>query len=228
MPQVIQQVYRQHLDEGWPGIIARPNVPYKFTMHKVSVPAGSRKPRPGDALVFNATDSTVHTPDDAAAVNDVFGVCAYDTGVVTSTLDSTPSGANSNAYVEYDAGEFALVCTFGVIYATAGTAAKFGDRLQFNRTDNDWDVDNAATALATDAISTGLDTATNVTQTSLTAAAKAAIDTEVNTKVDAALAALKAQVAAYIGDQTSITITCDNTTGVTAGGLVMLNIGVRG
>lgn len=229
MAEVIQQVYRQHLTEGWPGYTARPNVASKFMMMKVSVPAGARNPRPGDALVYDKTTNTVHTPATDATVKDTIGVCSYDIGTVTQTLSTTPTGANSNAYVEYKADDFALVCMFGVIYARAGAACSYNDPMVFDRTNNNWVIETEP-AIAP--------AGTAGTLTAIPADAVGTSIADLRTEVNALLAALRTQttelqtfaadVAAYDDELPKVKITCDNETAVASGGLVMLNIGVRG
>lgn len=230
MPEVIQQVYRQHLQEGWPGMIARPNVAHKYMSLKVYVPTNGRNPRPGDAVVYDSTRKAVRLPTSDAEERQVIGIVSYDIGVVGSTLDSTPSGSNSDAYVEFKDGSFALVATFGVFYGTAGGAASYGDVMAFNRTDNDWEV-------ATDTVIASLGTSGD-----LTALPDAVGDTatlaEVRTFTQAlqtALVAQKAEIEAfgdnitgYPGRLPYVTIRCDNEEGAVSGGLVKLNIGVMG
>lgn len=232
MPEVIQQVYRQHREHGWPGYRARTNVAVKYMTMKVSVPSGARNPRPGDAVVFDKTTNTVHTPDTDAAVRDVIGVCAYDTGLVQGTMTNTPSGANSNTFVEYKADSYAPICTFGVIFARAGAACSYDDALKFDRTNNNWvlDTDPAIAPLGTAGSLTALPAAANATDQNSVATLRDYVNT-LRTALAAQVGELETfgtDVAAFDDEMPKVRITCDNETKVAANGLVMLNIGVRG
>lgn len=228
MGNVIQSQYTRYQAEGWPGMNARPRVPCKTMLLKTYTANNGRKPRPGDAVMYDSTQNAVKVPTSDAEVRQVVGIVSYDVGTVQQSLDSTPSGANSNQYVEYASGSHALIYTFGVIYGIAAGAAEYGDLMRFNRTSNRWET-YTETAVPATAVDADVDIATNVSQTgSLVAAAKTAIDTEINTKVNAALAALKAQLTGYLNSVHPVTITCDDDVAVAAGGLVKLNIGVRG
>lgn len=230
MPEVIQQIYRQYLQEGWPGMNARPNVPCKYMSMKAYVPSGGRTLRPGDAVYYRPSDNTVAVPTSDEQVRQTFGIVSWDVGTVGSTLDSPPAGANSDAFVEIKNGDYALIATFGVFYGTAGAAMEYGDELVFNRGDYDWE---KATAPSIAALGTSGDLP-DLTDAVADAATPAQVRTftqelrGVLATWKTALEAFGDSATAYPGNIPNVVFTCDNEEDVASGGLVKINIGVRG
>ncbi len=136
----IQQRYRAHQQEGWPGALARPNEPHIYHTGTLHVPSAGRKPRPGDAIVYDAAEDAFKLPTTDAEDAKVCGILSYDQGVVQKSLDAVPSGVNSEAYVEYADEDIVKVGVMGTFFVIAGVALEYGQLVEWQRDDYQWDV----------------------------------------------------------------------------------------
>ena len=138
----VQSVYNTYPDLGYPGDIARPSEPHAFDTGLAQVPSNGRKPRPGDAVYYDrsANGFAVPTSDPQRAA--VVGIVSFDPGVVQSTAASTPSGSNTDKFIEYDDGDELKVVVFGVVWVEAGSAMEYGQLVQqdtYSSPDYLWD-----------------------------------------------------------------------------------------
>ena len=150
MPTPIQTQFRVHQQPGWPGSLARPNSPYAYDIGSVNVPsAATRNPQPGDAVYWNATANAFELAVSSTQIRDTLGIIVYDAGTVQSTLASAPSNANSDAFIQYADGDIIKVGIMGTFYVIAGGALEYGDQVDFDSTDGQWDARTKATTIAT-------------------------------------------------------------------------------
>lgn len=147
MTNPIQSQYNIYQQEGWPGLLSRPNEPHAFHHGVLRVPStGSpRKPRPGDPLFWDATNNRFALPTTAAEVEQVVGILSYDLGTVQQS-QTLPSNANSDMFIEFENNSRIKVLVMGTIYVVAGSALEYDDLLVWDTTDFQWDVRAQATA----------------------------------------------------------------------------------
>lgn len=151
----IQRSYRRHQQPGWPGTKAKPNTPCEFILAKIGVPsAGTNanvKPKPGDGLVYDATNNDFRLPADTEAGKvAVIGMIVVDAGTVQGSLSSIPSGANSDTEVTYSDGDHVKVGIMGTFFAIAGEAMEFGDLVAYDTGERKWMKIAPAAAAAAD------------------------------------------------------------------------------
>ena len=115
--QLNYQIYQQGL---WPGMIAAPKAPFHIIKGLAQVPSAGRKPRPGDSVYYDTTNSGWAFPTSAALRVTVRGIVVYDSATVPDTLAAVPTGANSDKFIEYDDGQLMKVCLMGIVAVTAG------------------------------------------------------------------------------------------------------------
>lgn len=145
----IQRQYRRYEQEGWPGALARPNEPHAFHFGLIDVPTGAtRTPRPGDPVYWDATAERYAIPTTAVQVEAVCGILVFDSGTVQGTLDSVPSNANSDAFVEYKDNDSVKVGVMGTFYAIAGEALNYDVLVEWDIANYKWDVRATAQAAA--------------------------------------------------------------------------------
>lgn len=145
----IQQRFRAHQQEGWPGQLARPNEPHFFHTGTLYVPANGRNPRPGDAVLYDASQDSFKLPTTAAESAQICGIISYDQGTVQKSLASAPTGVNSEGYVEYKDDDIIKVGVMGTFYVIAGSAMEYGQLVQWDRADWLWDPHTRATLALT-------------------------------------------------------------------------------
>ena len=135
----VQSVAGRYPPLGYPGDLARAGEPFAFDLLNAQVPTNGRKPRPGDALYYDAANNGVAVPTSATQVRSVLGICSYDPGTVTSTLPTgVPTGANSDQFIEYDDGDAIKMIVFGTVWIIAGAAMEYGQTLAWDTTNNDF------------------------------------------------------------------------------------------
>ena len=127
---------------GLPGEIARPNEPIRIERLPVHVPSSGRKPRPGDAVYWDATANGVAVPTSAATELDTIGIVHFEQNRVQNKLTAVPSGADTDTFIGYEDDEIAPIVVMGTVYVRAGGAVEFGDLLRMQNVDKKWDADN--------------------------------------------------------------------------------------
>ncbi|MCY3553731.1 MAG: hypothetical protein OXH56_00270 [Gemmatimonadetes bacterium] len=158
----IQQRYRAHQQEGWPGQLARPNEPHYYHTGILHIPANGRKPRPGDALVYDSSQDSFKLPTSDAESAKVCGILAYDQGTVQKSLASAPTGVNSEAFVEYENDAVVKVGVMGTFFVMAGAAMEYDQLVEWQRDDYLWNpVSDLALALTGNQTSTTINTGVN-------------------------------------------------------------------
>lgn len=147
----IQTVYQVNPDVGYPGALAYPEQPFAYENGIAQVPTNGRKPRPGDAVYYDRANNGYAVPTDAATLRAVCGIVGYRQDTVQDSLATTPTGANSDAFLEYEDGDPLRVLVLGSMFVRAGAAMERDQRIVYNVTDFDWDVqaDPAAAAITT-------------------------------------------------------------------------------
>lgn len=161
MTNVVQQRFRAHQQEGWPGQLARPNEPHFYHTGTLHVPANGRNPRPGDALVYDASEDSFKLPSSAAEDAQVCGILAYDQGTVQKSLASAPAGVNSEAYVEYADEAVVKVGVMGTFFVMAGAAMEYGQLVEWQRDDYLWEPHTRATLALTGNTAGNINTGVN-------------------------------------------------------------------
>lgn len=140
----IQTTTNTYPSRGLPGELARDGEPYAIDFLPVQVPDSGRKPRPGDAVYWDATNNGVAAVVSGQMAN-MIGIVHYDLSKVQDTLSSTPSGADTDQYIEYDDGEFAPIITLGTVYVRAGAACEYGQLMAQQVDDRKWNPDDPKT-----------------------------------------------------------------------------------
>lgn len=146
-----QSAYGRYPGKGYPGTVALPNIPHIIHPGKLHVPTGAtRKPRPGDALYYDATQNEWAIPTNAAELRQVTGVLHYDPGTIAMRGSSAPSGSNSPSFVEYSDEAPIWVGLLGAFYVIAGEGLEIEDHMIWDVASYKWDKrpDYAATAVA--------------------------------------------------------------------------------
>ena len=123
----MQTTYEDKPDRGYQGQLAQPNAPYYALTRPAEVGTGERKPRPGDAVIWDATTNRFKCPatGDANLRNTV--------GIVQLRHNLVARGAVDQV-IEYEDGAMMTVITFGIIYVrvNSATAIEFGTPLKWN------------------------------------------------------------------------------------------------
>ena len=130
----VQQNYEVNPALGFAGSLAEPNSPHRIEAGVLNVPSGTpdrANPRPGDALVYNATNSAWQVPTSAATSLRVAGILTYRADTV----------ANASSILEFGDGDQIEVMTMGVIWLLAGGGITRDDLVQWDvATPFDWNV----------------------------------------------------------------------------------------
>ena len=125
----VQTSYAVNPDRGFAGKLARPTEPHSLDSGQVHVPAAAtRKPTPGDAIVYDATENQFKLPTSAAESLTVCGILTY--------RADTVQGATGLVFNDNDEIE---VGVFGTFWVVAGSALEYGDLIAWDRTDYKWD-----------------------------------------------------------------------------------------
>lgn len=138
---VVQGTYEVNPDVGFPGAIARPYEPHALDSGLIHVPTGAtRRPRPGDAVVYDQTEDAYKLPTSDAESLEVAGILSYRADTVQDASQVT----------EFADGDEVEVAVLGTWWVRAGSAVEYGDRLAWDRADFKWDpqADPAASAIA--------------------------------------------------------------------------------
>ena len=143
-----QNVYARYPGKGYPGAIALPNIPYVVVPGRLYVPTGGRKPRPGDAMYYDATRNEWAIPTDAATLRQVTGILTYQPGVVATDTNTIPAGANSPNVIEHENDAPIWVGRLGAFYVLAGEALEMEDQMAWDVADFKWDKRAAFPAVA--------------------------------------------------------------------------------
>ena len=137
----IQRVFRRHQQPGWVGGLARPDAPYAYDIGQIHVPTSGRKGRPGDGVIWDATENQYKVPTTAAEELLVIGIVAYDAGTVQSTLGTVPTTENSDQFIEYEDNAIIKVGVMGTFWIIAGGACEYGDLMRHQNGDEKWNAD---------------------------------------------------------------------------------------
>ena len=135
-----QTNYNIYQQDGWPGQLARANEPYAYHTGLVHVPTNGRKPRPGDAVYYDATQNSFALPTNDAQSQQAIGIVSYDPPTVQSSLSTVPDGANSDSYIEYANDSVVKIAVLGTFFVVAGEAVEYDQLVQWDRTNQDWRV----------------------------------------------------------------------------------------
>lgn len=127
----IQTTYSVQQPVGLVGLIAEPNSPFRMEAGQLHIPSSgvTRKPRPGDALVYNTTEDQWNLPQNAAGSLIQSGILSYRQDEV----------ANASNVVEFDDNDEIEVITMGVVWLRAGSAIDYGSLISWDTTDFMWD-----------------------------------------------------------------------------------------
>ena len=135
----IQTQFEINPQVGYVGALARDTEPFAIDQLVAQVPASGRNPRPGDAVYWDSTNDGAAVPTSANLNETVFGIVTYFPGVVANVLSSTPSGANSASFIEYEDGASMPVIVMGTVWLLAGGALEYGNILRWNTSNFDWE-----------------------------------------------------------------------------------------
>ena len=208
MPGQVQSSYQTYPDVGFPGQIAQGSGPYFIEEGPLYVPSGGRKPRPGDALCWDSTQNAFKIPTDNAESGRVLGILSYRVDTV----------ANAASILEYEDGDSIQICVFGTLFVKAGGAVEYGDRIEWNRSDYDWDPAGALANADVANISTGSGTGDVPTPTAATAANATALAAALNSLADNIVSALNAKLGA-------VAVTCVNRDPQSSGATILARVG---
>ena len=140
----VQSQFDRYYQQGYPGDLARPSEPHAFDLGVAHVPANGRKPRPGDAVYYNAAENAFAVPVDAATQRQAVGVVSYDPGLIQGTLAAPPADSNSDRFVEFEDGDPLKILVLGTAWVIAGSAMEYGQLVQQasfgGGADYQWDV----------------------------------------------------------------------------------------
>ena len=147
MAKTVQIQYNRYQQDGYLGQLSRPNEPHAVRLGKLHVPAGAavRKPRPGDPVLYDATENQFKIPTDAAEAKKIVGIIGYDVQEISSQLSSIPTGANSDTYLEYEDNDLIRIVELGSAFVLSGEALEYGDRLLWDHVTFKWDKQAAIT-----------------------------------------------------------------------------------
>ena len=136
MAAPIQAHYKRYEQAGWPGDLAKPNAPYEFIMGEVGSTLTA-----GQGVQYNESTNKFEslavaaTKLNAALVTEVekqIGIVSFDSGSVAATRSVPGSGSNSDAYVEYESGDYAKIAIMGTFWGIANETINFGDVVVFD------------------------------------------------------------------------------------------------
>ncbi len=120
---VIQSTYARHQRRGFYGDVARPNTPHFYEVGQTSVAV-----KPGDGVLYDATEDKWALPTSDAERLEVSGVVSFDSAVK----------ANADGVIEFAANALIKVGVMGHFYAKAGEALEYGDLVVYDEADGDW------------------------------------------------------------------------------------------
>ena len=135
---MVQFSYNTYAQRGYIGDLARPDEPHAIDYVPAYVPTSGRNPRPGDMVHWDATNNGAAFALNANASETVFGIVTYYPGQVGGTLAATPSGANSDQFIEYKDGELMPVIVMGTAWLLAGAALEYGNLIRQHHTNFDY------------------------------------------------------------------------------------------
>ena len=139
MAQTVQTGYEINPEFGFAGDIARPGEPHAYDSGLLHVPASStRNPRPGDALIYDATHNEWRVPATAAESLAALGIMTYRVDRIQN--------ATSNMLDFADESEIEIG-VHGTFWVVAGEAVEYGDRLVWDVADYKWNVAAAPAAV---------------------------------------------------------------------------------
>lgn len=138
----VQTTTNTYPSRGLPGELSRPGEAYAIDFLPVQVPTNGRKPRPGDGVYWDAANNAVATAASDGNELLVIGVVHYDLSKVQDSLSSTPSGADTDQFIEYDDGDVAPIIVSGTVFVRAGGACEYGQLMRFQNNDHKWDADD--------------------------------------------------------------------------------------
>ena len=164
---VIQRNYEINPEVGFVGDLARPDEPHALESGLLHVPdAATRMPRPGDALYYNETENRYAIPTTAAQVLATIGILHYRRDAVVAT----------GATVEFGDGAEIEVAVFGTFWVSAGSAMEYGQRIDWDIADFQWDPSGAITVAAVTDVAANSAVAINTAKDAIIASAQDAID----------------------------------------------------
>ena len=134
----IQTSYTRTPDIGFPGMLARGFPPPVIVNGYAQVDANERKPRPGDAVIWDTTNHAFKVPGSGEG-NLIVGIVTYSQSDTPTAVPSTDDVA-----VQYSDGDTMQVVIQGMVYlavTTSTTPVNFRERLS-------WDVSTAVNAQA--------------------------------------------------------------------------------
>ena len=139
MATEIQRQYGRYQQPGYPGEIARPTEPCIKDIGTIEVPTNGAKPRPGEGVVYDGNANGFKIPTSDAEEGQIVAIVSYDRAELQKKLAATPTGANSDQFIEYDDGETAKLIMVGTVWGIAREGMEFGDSLQFDRDSRKWE-----------------------------------------------------------------------------------------
>ena len=130
MPNAVQTSYSIYPGRGPRGGVARPSEPHSLDYGLLHVASTeTRAPRPGDAVIWNATQNRFQVPTTAAEARRSVGIISFRVDTV----------ANDDGEVRYKDGDAIQVGVFGTFWAQVGAAVEYGDQVIFDAAgDDDW------------------------------------------------------------------------------------------
>ena len=133
----IQGILDRHQSPGYPGMIARANEACAIDTGQAQVPSASanRGIRPGDVVYYDSGNNGFALPTNATHVAEPAGIVLHDQGIVASTLSSVPSGANSDAVIQFNDGDFIKIASMGVVWAIVGSNVEYDNLVNWNIAD---------------------------------------------------------------------------------------------
>ena len=141
MPSLVQRQFQRYPGLGYPGDLARPEEPHAFDLGLAHVPANGRKPQPGDAVYYDEAENAFAVPTDAAQVRAAVGIVSFDPGVIQQArAGGVPTGSNSDQFVQFEDGDPIKVCIAGTVWILAGSAMKYGQLVQWDSGNNNFEV----------------------------------------------------------------------------------------
>ena len=130
MVNAVQTNYSINPDRGFPGLLAQPSAPHALDSGVLHVPGtATRKPQPGDAVYYDATEDAYAVPTTAAHSLAVCGILSYRQDTV----------ADADSKVKFDDGDEVEVAVLGGFWVTAGSAVEYNQLLAWDRADYLWD-----------------------------------------------------------------------------------------
>ena len=121
----LQTTYRLYPDEGFPGLVARPEEP---CIIERGLLGGSAAARPGAGLYWDRANSRWKIPDAGTEDHEVQGILTYDQSKIQESDDS----------VSFAVGDEIQVGILGTFFMTAGVALRKFDRVIYDASAHDW------------------------------------------------------------------------------------------